>query len=153
VTDSILERFTGIGETFPGSKKRRRPGPGMEAPTAELARTSPVNRHAKWDDRPVVYAIKGVNTELFHVGDLAKALYRTAHTMRKWEERGYLPETFIRTPGVNRNGQHRLYTREQVEGLVKIATDEGILDHNRQVGGTEFPRKARALFAELKALT
>lgn len=151
MSDHILERFAGIGETFPGSKRRRRPGPGTAAPTAPQVAPSSVNRHVRWDDKPVVYALSGVDTELFHIGDLAKALYRTAHTMRKWEERGYLPKTFVRTPGINVNGQHRLYTREAVEGLVRIATEEGILDKNRQVGGTDFPRKARELFTELKA--
>jgi hypothetical protein len=149
MTDLFTERFGGVGETFPGSKRLRRSRPGTAAPTAPVA-GSTVNRLTRWDAHPVFYAVNGEDLELFHIGDLAKALYRTAHTMRKWEERGHLPVAFLRTPGATTNGQHRLYTRAQVEGLVRIATEEGILDKNRQVGGTNFSQRAHELFQELK---
>jgi hypothetical protein len=48
--------------------------------------------------RPVVYKVKGVDTEFFTVGELAKALGRKASTLRVWEHYGWIPKTSFRSP-------------------------------------------------------
>jgi hypothetical protein len=45
--------------------------------------------------------------------------------------------------------RRRLYTRHQVEGLIRIAEEEGILrDKQKAISKTQFPARARKLFNE-----
>lgn len=129
---------TSENDFYPGSKKKRRAVTG-----------APVD---VWDTFPHVdLTIKGVLTRLYPVGVLADALERKPPAMRKWERLGYLPKARWSTPGRNQHGQKRLYTREQIEGLVEIARDEGLLGENiRNVSATGFPARAAILFKGLK---
>ena len=123
---------------YPGSKKKRR------AVTGETG--------DPWDRKPYVeLTVKGVPRRLYSLGVLAEALNRKPPAIRKWERLGYIPESRYRFPGRGQHGQRRLYTREQIEGLVKIATEEGVLgESNRNVSATDFPARAATLFKEMK---
>lgn len=129
-------------ELYPGSKQKRRAVAGPRDP---------------WDDiKPFTSGkklptVKGVPTKLYSIAVLAEMLDRKPPAIRKWERLGYIPETRWRSPGRTQNGQRRLYSREQIEGIVKIAQEEGLIgESNRNVSATAFPERVRKLFKELK---
>lgn len=123
--------------TYPGSKKLRRAVAAPEDP---------------WKDvKHVELTLRGVPVRFYTVGTLAMMLERKPPAIRKWERLGYIPESPYRSPARTKNGQRRLYTREQIEGLVVIAREEGLTgDQNRNVSATSFPARAQKLFEELK---
>jgi len=100
----------------------------------------PVNRkqkveepkHNEWDVAPRSYKVKGVATEFFTVGHLALAVNRSARTVRYWEREKILPPATFRAPkpnkGVLKQVGDRLYSRAQIEAVVKVAQEEGVLD-------------------------
>lgn len=123
--DRVLE-LAGLGEGYtephyPGSKRPRR----SAAPVA------PAKDPEGWDARPVYFNTKdGERREFFTCGALAKALGRDLRTMHKWIERGIMPEAAYRGPRrrktLGSEGQ-RLYTRAQIEAVIKAATAEGTI--------------------------
>jgi DNA-binding transcriptional MerR regulator len=71
-------------------------------------------------------------------------------TLRLWEREGIIPKATYQINSESKNGRRRLYTREQVEGLVKLAVEEGILiSHQRAIGGTQFTTRSIELFKQL----
>lgn len=78
--------------------------------------------------KPTTFRIGGVDTELFTVGELAKALGRKAITIRMWEQQGWIPKATYRTPtpagsqipGKPSKGR-RLYSVAQLQFLVEAA--------------------------------
>jgi MerR HTH family regulatory protein len=89
---------------------------------------------------------------LYPIGALAKALGRDSNTMRAWITNGWLPEAQYRKKTPDVRGRRRYYTRSQIEGLVRIAGEEGLLNSRRRSPGqTRFPQRARALFDQLAA--
>lgn len=103
-----------------------------------------------WDERPRLYTVKGEEKEFFTISALARALHREPVSMRKWEEKGYLPPARYRAPGAGKK-RDRLYTRAQIEGLVKLAKAEGLTDpaKKKRIDQTNFPDKAHRLFEDL----
>lgn len=130
---------------YPGSSQTLR---STAEKVAQLAEEEP---DPVWDEKPRTYAIQGKSTDLFPISALAQALRRKAVTMRKWETKGYLPEARYRSPGEGKK-QDRLYTRAQVEGLVKIAKAEGLMDPKKKlrIDQTRFPERAHRLFEALE---
>jgi DNA-binding transcriptional MerR regulator len=69
------------------------------------------------------YNINGKDMTLYPISVLAKSLSeaigdeRTTQTVRKWEVQGIIP------PAIFRVGQKRLYAREQIDAICKIAKD------------------------------
>jgi hypothetical protein len=105
-----------------------------------------------WDAKPRKYVVAGVSTEFFTVGNLASALGRQAVTIRKWEREGVIPKSTYQSPGRDDDprGRRRLYTREQVEGIVKIAAEEGVLvSHQKPLSRTQFSSRVIDLFKRL----
>lgn len=139
---SLLDEFKGITEFYPGTQKpiirhpnRRQP----EAPDPD-----------RWDAKPRILKMGGVDREFFTIGHLAQALNRRPVTIRAWEREGVIPKATIRKPSDDARGVRRLYTREQVEGLVQIAGEEGLLKGDyRSIQNTEFTQRAFELFREL----
>jgi hypothetical protein len=77
------------------------------------------------------------------------ALNRKAGTIRKLEQEGNIPRPMWWKPAADNRMKRRLYTRHQVEELIRIADEEGILrDKQKAISKTQFPARARALFAE-----
>lgn len=127
---------------YPGSKQKKR---------------SVTKRQPKggWEDIPKLsYGVGDEIIDFYTVGTLAEMLGRKAQTIRKWENLGYIPESRFRTPGRTKHGQKRIYTRPMIEGIVKIAHEEGIVGNttNRNVSATKFAERVTALFKEMGVL-
>lgn len=136
-------------ETYPGSSQPLR---------SAQRRVDALKGSHGWDARPVRLEFKGQMTEFFTIGALAQALQRENSTLRDWETMGYLPRAPRRT-GSNaptRHGKRRLYLREEVEGLMKLADEEGLFKRgpggqlSTRVADTGFPQRAQALFDAIK---
>jgi hypothetical protein len=98
------------------------------------------------------FTIAGKEVELFSISELAEVLNRKPVTLRKWEQKGIIPKATFVKPGANQDprGRRRLYSREQVLALVRLADEEGILhDLHKQVTKTQFRTKAWAAFREI----
>jgi len=115
-----------MGEQYPGSD--REIGDPLEPP-----------QPADWG-KPKLFNISGTTTEFYTVGQLATALRRSPVTIRKWERLGYLPIATFRTPGQVRQKARRLYSRAQLEIIVSIAADEGLMDGKVDELGILHPR-------------
>lgn len=146
--DELAGEFEDIAqEFFPGSKR-----PVIRHANRQAEK--PVHKPAvsgDWDDKPRLVTIKGEKTECFTVGHLARALDRMPGTIRKWEREGVIPKPTFRTRSDDPRGTRRLYTRAQVEGIVRIAAEEGVLvSHQKAIKDTRFTERVIALFMALK---
>jgi Mn-dependent DtxR family transcriptional regulator len=106
----------------------------------------------KWDAKPFIFLVGGEEKEFFSIGQLGKALgNRSTVTLRKWEREGILPKSPYTKPSDDPRGRRRMYTRDMVEGLVKIAKEEGVWlpDKGRRLTETLFQQKAVNLFQKL----
>lgn len=141
--DPITERFESLGKTFPG----RTP------PHSQRAEEPPEPKN--WDARPRTILWKGDAREFFMIGHLAAALGRSVQTIRAWESSGLLPKSRYRTAppphGVNgaKPKGRRLWTRMQIEGLLRIAEQEGVILNDGPPPTRAFTERARKLFTEL----
>lgn len=107
-----IEDFFG-DEFYPGSRQKRpehRAAPVKDTPLGE-----------DWDGKPKILTVNGVDHEFFTIGQLATALNRRPVTIRSWEAKGILP------PARYRYKNRRLYSRTQVEGLMKLCAKHGFL--------------------------
>lgn len=130
-------------DVYPGSKKKRK----------AVAKAQGVEDVWEEFDSYVMDVGGGVELVFYSVGVLAQMLNREPQTVRKWERQGYLPLSKYRTPGRTVHGQKRSYTRPMIEGLVRIAKDEGVYGNTgKKVGSTAFPEKANRLFHEMGVL-
>lgn len=140
---SLRELMGDAGEFYPGSHERRQvnhvPDEVAEAP--ELG-----------DGKILIVA--GYEVEFFEIGALASALNRKTGTIRMWENERILPPSGWVKPGKDRDvrGRRRLWTRPQIEGVWRIAKDEGVLDPGPhvKVTSTQFTARVAALFEELR---
>lgn len=142
-------------QTYPGSRHTRR---GLQEDEETEEEEAP-----RWDVSPRVYRANNQNREFFPISALASALHRKAGTLRKWETLGYLPAPRYRGPDqIKRNKKtgevvsttpgSRLYTRPQIEGLIAIAEEEGLMQPKKKmrIDQTRFPDRAARLFAALE---
>jgi hypothetical protein len=109
---------------------RVRDFPGKREPVNRKQVEEP--KHNAWDVGPRSYKVKGVDTEFFTVGHLALAVNRTPRTVRYWERERIIPPATFRAPkpnkGVLKQVGDRLYSRAQIEAIVQVAKEEGVLD-------------------------
>ena len=134
-----------VPEFFPGSSRPIIQHQQNKKPKAEPRRTT------EWDAVPRRYVVNGVEVDFFTVGQLAAALGRQAVTVRKWEREGVIPKAQFLAPSDDPRGKRRLYTRAQVEGIIQIADEEGILAvHQNPIGQTQFTKRIIELFSSLK---
>lgn len=123
---------------FPGSRQPVTPPAGLR---------SPLDGHVG-----KTFTIGGREVELFTISQLAYYLNRKPVTIRKWEQDGVIPKATFVKPGANQDprGRRRLYSRAQVEALVRIAGEEGILhDLHKQVSRTQFKAKVLSAFRQI----
>jgi len=100
-----------------------------------------------WDSRPYIKVVDGYPREFFTIGHLANALMRSSMTIRGWEAQGIFPKPSFIVGGADRHGRRRLYTRKQIEGVARIAHEEGILDNRRRfIKQTRFSERCFELF-------
>lgn len=105
-----------------------------------------------WDAKPRIYKVNGQDTEFFTVGHLAIAMNRKPLTIRQWERKGIIPKSTYQRAGRNgsQHGRRRLYTRPQIEGMIKIAGEEGLLTNDRrEIASTKFKDRVLVLFRSL----
>ena len=115
-------------------------------------RKKPVNRSTKkakgdeassdtqqWDAKPVYYLVGGERKEFFTISHLAKALGYSVQSIRSWENQGLLARSPYRSPrtsapvaGGRSNKGKRLWTRQQIEGIVRIAKRHKVIFPNRK---------------------
>ena len=131
-------------------------------------RKKPMNRSVQavqtdtqlWDARPVYYLVGGKRQEFFLISHLAKALDYSVQSIRAWEAQGLLARTPFRSPrtkgmvaGGRSNKGRRLWTREQVEGIVRLAKKHKVIFPDRK--GVKHPptpafaREVGELFSSL----
>ncbi len=132
--------FADLGDHYPGSKQKRR---------AVASKSTPAPQTTRWDDHPLWVPINGTKHEFFYIGALAEALGRRPNTIRKWLNQGVIPPARYRTSNPDVRASRRLWTRAQIEGIVRIAREEG-LTPGRTVSGTEFTARVKELFRVLK---
>jgi hypothetical protein len=98
-------------------------------------------RSDAWDARPQHLHFQGRNITFYTRGALATALNRKLVTIRTWESKGILCRSRLK----NTRGQY-IYTREQIEDLVKLAEQEGVINPDyRHQFSDRFIREARRI--------
>lgn len=107
----------------------------------------------RWDEAPVYKKIQGYYREFFAISHLANALNRSTKTLYKWESLGLFPAATWIYNGESKNGRRRLYTRPQIEGVVAIAYEEGVLSGTQRfLSHTQFPARCQELFRQTRAV-
>lgn len=130
-----------MSDYYPGSKQLRR----------AVATPAPATPdESAWDAKPVVKTVRGQQIELFTIGQLGQALGgRAAVTMRLWERNGVIPKARMRLANKNGHGGRRYYTRPQVEGMRRIAQEEGLLEPRARLS-PRFTERVVELFRDLE---
>jgi hypothetical protein len=142
VASSVEAAFAELaGDNYPGSTRKRK------AVAAKAAEAPP--EEDRWDSSPYMQKVDGELVEFFFVGAVAQALGRSSNTIRRWIEYGTIPQARFRINAVSIKGSRRLWTRAQVEGMRRIAREEGLFD-GRNVGATQFSERVTELFRQLK---
>src|SRR5262245_27597853 len=121
--------------------------PGRKRPVNRTGRKPAPTDAVEWDDKPVHYLINGERREFFTISHLAKALGYSVQSCRAWWARGLLARPPYRSPrtrkpvagGRSYKGK-RLWTREQVEGIVRISRRHKVIFPNRK--GVKHPPTA-----------
>lgn len=90
-----------------------------------------------------VCILNGNKVRLFYIGSLAKAMNRTTTSIRIWESRGIIPESWFK----DKFGK-RLYTKEQIDIIVQCA-EECDIKQGRKMSMTDFSAKCHERFDEL----
>ena len=131
--------------------------PGSSTPLdIESIKRTQEDESANWDLNPMIFTVRGKEMQFFPIGALAQALgNRSPNTLRAWEKEGILPKSVFVKPSRDPRGRRRMYTRAMVEGLVKIAREEGVLWPHKGVrlGETQFTTRALELFKTLNRAT
>lgn len=124
--------------------------PGKRKPALRDQKPEP-KPVATWDARPRRYFVNGVKQEFFTVGQVALALQRTSRTIRWWEGKEVIPPATFRAAAPKRSkvkeAGDRLWTRAQVEVMIRVAQEEGVL-----AGKAPTPAFTRKLVAAFLAL-
>lgn len=132
-----------LGEFYPGSRERRQvnhvPDDAPDAPVLGTGR---------------MLLVQGIEVEFFDIGVLGAVLNRSSVTLRTWEAEGTLPTSGWTKPGKDRDprGRRRLWTRPQIEGIWRIAREEGVLEPGPRINirKTQFTVRVTQLFAQLR---
>ncbi|MFE2539076.1 hypothetical protein [Actinacidiphila glaucinigra] len=120
------------------------PHPALQPAGADVAR---------WDEDPVFKKISGFYREFFAISHLCAAINRSPKTLYKWETSNLFPLATWIYNGESRNGRRRLYTRRQIEGVVVIAYEEGVLSGTKRfISHTQFPARCFELFKQTRAV-
>ena len=101
-----------------------------------------------WDSKPRYVDYRGQTVEMFYRSALATALNREIVSIRSMEHKGVLSHPRLK------DGRSRwLYTRDQIEDLVVLATEEGVIDPRYRRPFTErFIREAHQILQRLPKL-
>jgi hypothetical protein len=134
-----------VFDTYPGTSR-------PVGPPASAAVHGSEDANA-WYASPTYHYLQGAYREFFAIGHLALALGRSTKTIYKWEQRGLFPRATFILNGSSRNGQRRLYTRQQITGVLEIALEEGVLTGARRfIASTAFPARCVELFQKTRTV-
>jgi len=107
-----------------------------------------------WSDNPTRYPYNGEMRDFYTIGHVALALNKSPVTIRSWETKGMLPKSALRSPrpkrsplGTQPKGR-RLWTYDQIEGIVRIAEEEKCI-LNGLPPTLKFTKKVDKLFTKL----
>lgn len=134
--------------------------PGSKTPVRTVAHTA--DPDPEWDisviGRPVSWyaASNSERHYLYSTGQLAKALNRSAVTIRLWETDQIIPLALWRKAHrddgkdvTDPRGFRRYYSESQVIGMRRIAAEEGILDNKyKSIRATNFTARVKELWLE-----
>lgn len=137
------EQLAALEQYFPGSKT-----PLLADRVRELQKEV----IDKWDDKPHRFSVNGVEQDFFTIGQVAMALgNRSANTLRAWEKDGTIPKTRYMKNSHDPRGRRRMYSRAMVEGMIRIAEEEGVLFPNKgiRISDTKFTERVQELFNRL----
>ena len=142
ISDPLLKRFEDLNY------------PGKRVPINRKEEPAPVEPQG-WDENPVHYKFKGVDREFFTISHFAAALGKAPVTIRSWENKGLLPRSPYRSPrprrgsipGIAAKGK-RLWTREQIEGTLRIASEEKVI-LNGKTPTKRFAQRVTELYISL----
>jgi hypothetical protein len=98
-----------------------------------------------WDSHPQYVNYKGQTIETFTRGALSKALNREYNSIRAMERKGVLCHPRLK------NGRGVwMYTRDQIDDLIKLADEENVMDpRRRNVFSDRFIAEAHAILSRL----
>lgn len=101
-----------------------------------------------WDAHPKYLIYSGQTIEMFTRGALAKALNRELVTIRGMERKGVLSHSRLKST----RGWF-LYTRDQIEDLVRLAEEENVLNPSfRKTFSPRFIDEANRIIKRLPTL-
>lgn len=100
-------------------------------PTVQFRRAYSHHPAIEWDQHPHVRKVQDQDREFFTIGHLAEAIHRAPGTIRFWESKQLFPKPTFTVNGADPRRRRRLYTRVQIEGVVAIAREEGLLTDSR----------------------
>jgi hypothetical protein len=139
---SLPEQFSDLD--YPGRRKPINRGKAAQSP-----------ERPPWDERPLYYLVDGEKREFFVIGHLAKALGYSVQSIRLWEDKGLLPRSPYRSPrtrkpvaGGRSNKGKRLWTRDQIEGILRIAKAHKVI-LNKVPPTPAFSQEVLAFFQSL----
>lgn len=134
-------------EFYPGSKIKRRESQEMKRDRL-LEERRQEKEDEPWDAHPLEIWYQGKQYEMFRIGALGKALGKDSVTIRSWIRKGWLPRNSFQTApvrGTRGDAGRRLWTRAQIEGIVRIAREEGLLEEKPpQMTKTNFTKRVIA---------
>ena len=145
--DPIAQRFGDLVQDFPGKARM----PVQRQKKIEEATAPP----AMWDEKPTYYFRDGEEQEFFVIRHLAAALGYSVQSIRAWEEKGLLPKSGYRAPSSQRpmaagsRKGRRLWTRAQINAILQIAEEEGVI-LNKQPPTKTFALKVLRAFEALE---
>lgn len=103
-----------------------------------------MKKDTTWDAKPKIVDYHGQLVEVFTLGALAKALNREIVTIRSLERKGVLSK-----PRLRDGRKWRMYTRVQIEALVQLAEEEGVINPNyRNPFSARFIREAKVILSQ-----
>lgn len=127
------------------------PGSKMVIPEAPPPPRAKPMDDDPWDLNPKVLLLNGVEVEFFPISALAKAVGKSSKTIREWERLGILPKARYRSGHRDPTKAYRLYTRKQIEGIRRIAGEEGMLTWKpANIEASNFRARVVALFESLE---
>lgn len=128
--------------------------PGSKQKVRTYTEISEVEESKIFFSSPRKAVLKGMEVNFYTIGELARLLNRKPVTIRKWEIEGVIPKATFIAPADDKRGKRRLYTEDQILGLVEIAREEGVLEANargswKALEKTNFSSRAVELFRRL----
>jgi hypothetical protein len=147
--DPALRKFEDLEQPYPGRRKPVNRDPEATPDDTPL-----------WDANPAKYVVAGEEVEFFYIGALARALGYSVQAIRLWESQGLMPNSGYRSPrtkgkvaGGRSDKGKRIWTRAQVEGILRVAKKHGVILPNRKgvrnPPTPAFAREVARLFTEL----